>query len=142
MPDMAMNLQRLAGLVGGLLLLSAAPALAQSPPILSTPPSPTPTIVTPLLAPTPDKTVPPAPEPLIADSHVASTKLGFDKGIGPAVGRTITYRDKQYEVIDVAVVGGGPSFSGGSRFAIAPAGRELVIGLKAVEPTQVAALQK
>lgn len=123
-------------LAGGIFLLSAASAFAQSAPLVTAPAG------APLMAPTPDKAAPPAPEPVIADTHIDSTKLGYDKGIGPAIGRTITYRDKQYEVVDVVVVGGGPSFSGGSRYSIAPAGHELVIGLKAIEAQQVAALIK
>lgn len=126
----------MASLAGGFLLLSVAPAFAQSAPLMTAP------AAAPLMAPTPDKAAPPAREPVIADTHVDSTKLGFDKGIGPAVGRKVTYRDKRYEVVDVAVVGGGPSFSGNSRFAIAPEGRELVIGLKAIGEQQLAVLLK
>src|SRR5690348_10463580 len=101
---MAMNLQRLAvsvgTIAGAVLLLQTAPAFAQSAPLMTAPAG------APLTAPTPDKAPPPAPEPLIADTHVDSTKLGFEKGIGPAVGRTITWRDKQYDVVDVVVIGG------------------------------------
>ena len=133
---MANKLQRMTVLAGGILLLSAASAFAQSAPLMTAPAG------APLMAPTPGKAAPPAPEPLIADTHVDSTGLGFEKGIGPAVGRKVTYRDKQYEVVDVVVVGGGPSFSGNSRFSIAPEGHELVIGLKAIGDQQVAALIK
>lgn len=98
-----------------------------------------PMIVSPLLAPTPGEVMPARREQL-ADVHVASTELGFEKGIGPAVGRQVTWRDREYEVTEVAVAGGGPSFSGGSRFAIAPAGRGLMIGLKELAMEKIAAL--
>ena len=119
-------------MVGGCVLFLAAPAFAQDF-------GPPPIVVMPLMAPTP-KIPPEVKKPKIADTHVESTELGFEKGVGPAVGRTVTYRDKQYEVTDIATVGGGPAFSGNSRFAIAPAGKGLLIGLKAVDPEKVAAL--
>ncbi len=102
---------------------------------------PAPLSVPPLMAPTP-REVKPAPTPLVADTHVESTELGFDKGIGPAVGRTVTYRKKLYQVTDIAPAGGGPTFSGNSRFAIAPAGKALIVGLKAVDPEKIAALPR
>ena len=91
------------------------------------------------MAPTP-RAVAPLPTPKVADMHVDSTELGFDRGTGPAVGRTITYRKKLFEVTDIATAGGGPTFSGNSRFAIAPAGKALIIGLKAVDPENIASL--
>ncbi len=118
--------------LGGILLFAAAPAFAQEF-------SPAPISVPPVMAPTP-REVAPIPEPQTADRHVASTDLGFEKGIGPAVGRTVTYRDKVYLVTDVVTVGGGPTFSGGSRFTIAPSGHTLSVGLKAVDPEKVATL--
>jgi len=91
------------------------------------------------MAPAP-KTFDKPPEVKLADTHVESTKLGFDKGIGPAVGRNVTWRGREYEVTDVAVVGGGPSFCGGSKFVVAPEGGSLMIGLKEIDTETVAAL--
>lgn len=121
-----------AAIAGSLTLFGAMPALAQafSPVSLSVPP---------VMAPTP-REVAPVPPPLLADRHVESTELGYEKGIGPAVGRTLTYRRKLYQVTDVIAVGGGPTFSGGSRFVIAPAGGALSVGIKALDPEQLAAL--
>jgi hypothetical protein len=72
----------------------------------------------------------PEPSNIVADVHVESTVLGFEQGIGPAVGRELSYNGKQYIVADISTVDGAPCFSGGSRFAIAPAGGRLVVGLK------------
>jgi len=72
----------------------------------------------------------PSPRDAIADFHLESTVLGFDQGIGPAVGRDVTYNGKLYQVADVFTADGQPCFSGGSRFTIAPAGGRLVVGLK------------
>jgi hypothetical protein len=91
------------------------------------------------MAPAP-KTFDKPPEVKRADTHVESTKLGFDKGVGPAVGRNVTWRGREYEVTDVAVVGGGPSFCGGSKFVVAPEGGSLMIGLKEIDTETVAAL--
>ena len=73
----------------------------------------------------------PGPRDIVADFHLESTVLGFDQGVGPAVGRELSYNGKQYTVADVYTVDGQPCFSGGSHFTIAPAGGRLVIGLKA-----------
>jgi hypothetical protein len=73
----------------------------------------------------------PSPRDVVADFHLESTVLGFDQGVGPAVGRELSYNGKQYTVADVYTVDGQPCFSGGSHFTIAPAGGRLVIGLKA-----------
>ncbi len=100
--------------------------------------------------------LPPAtPKPLVSTSHefpkpagapikpefrVASTDLGFDKGIGPAPGYAIAYQGKHYLVVEVKAADGGPSFSGGSRFTIGVKGATLLVGLatipadKALEP--------
>jgi hypothetical protein len=126
-------------MVGGILLAAAAPVCAQQAPIVQPPMITPPMIVSPLVAPTPPKVQPPAPE-MPADLHVDSTRLGYDKGIGPAVGRLVTWRDKEYEVTDIVVSDGGPSFSGGSRFVVAPAGRGLMVGLRALEGEKLAAL--
>lgn len=94
---------------------------------------------TPIMAPTPKVIDKPAAAKL-ADTQVDSVKLGFDRGIGPAVGRNISWRGKEYEVTEVSVVGGGPSFSGNSKFVIAPQGKGLMIGLKEIDAPMVAAL--
>jgi hypothetical protein len=89
------------------------------------------------IAPMPSKprseAAPPAGVPVVADIHVAATLLGFEKGIGPAVGRAVAYQGQEYLVVEVAETGGGPTFSGGSRFVIATAGGALEIGLKAMD---------
>ena len=87
--------------------------------------------------------VPPASVAPVADLHVASTDLGFDRGIGPAPGGTIGYRGQAYLVVEVAAVDGGPTFSGGSRFVITTTGGALEVGLKAMDgrDRQVAAVR-
>ena len=78
----------------------------------------------------PNSANPPGPRDVTADFHLESTVLGFDQGVGPAVGRELSYNGKQYTVADIYTVDGQPCFSGGSRFTIAPAGGRLVVGLK------------
>jgi hypothetical protein len=77
---------------------------------------------------------PPPALPLVADRHVPSTDLGFECGIGPAAGQTVSWHGERYLVVDVTADGSRPTFSGGSRFAITTAGGSLEIGLKALEP--------
>src|SRR5471032_1631832 len=74
---------------------------------------------------------PPGPRDVVADFHLESTVLGFDQGIGPAVGRELSYNGKQYAVADVYTADGQPCFSGGSHFTIAPAGGRFVVSDKA-----------
>jgi len=76
---------------------------------------------------------PPAGAPVLADLHVASTELGFQRGIAPAPGRTVGYRGLDYLVVEVTAVGDGPVFSGGSLFAITTTGGALDVGLKAMD---------
>ena len=121
-----------AGVWGLSLVAGQYPAMAQ---VIA----PMPVIARPVMAPT-ARSVAPAPVVRHADFHIDSIELGFERGIGPAVGRTVTYHRKLYEVMDVATRGGGPAFSGGSHFTIAPAGGALDVGLKAVAPDQVAGL--
>ena len=85
----------------------------------------------------------PGPRDIVADFHIESTALGFEQGIGPAVGRDVDYKGKSYTVADVFTANGQPCFSGGSKFAVAPAGGRLVIGLKTAtsEPITVASLK-
>ena len=54
-------------------------------------------------------------------------------GIAPAHGRADAYQGPEYLVVEVAETGGGPTFSGGSRFVIATKGGALEIGLKAMD---------
>lgn len=77
---------------------------------------------------------PAGPNDIVADLHVESTVLGFQPGIGPAVGRDVTYNGKMYVVSDIFTADGKPCFSGGSHFTIAPAGGRLVVGLKMTDP--------
>jgi len=76
---------------------------------------------------------PPAGVPVVADMHVAATDLGFEKGIAPAPGRTVGYRGREYLVVEVAAIGNGPTFSGGSRFVITTQGGTLEVGLKSMD---------
>ncbi len=73
---------------------------------------------------------PPGPRDIAADFHLESTVLGFDQGIGPAVGRELDYNGKHYVVAEIYTVDGQPCFSGGSHFTIAASGGRLVVGLK------------
>lgn len=77
---------------------------------------------------------PPPGVPPFVDHHVSSTDLGFERGVGPAAGQTVSWRGETYLVVDVVADGGRPTFSGGSRFAITTAGGALDIGLKALAP--------
>lgn len=132
MPELAVISRGFAAAAGVLLLCSAAPAFAQQGMILAPPTQP-------IVAPTP-KTIDKPPVAKLADTQVASEKLGFEKGVGPAIGRNVSWRGREYEVTEVAVVGGGPSFCGNSRFVIAPEGKGLMIGLKEIDAPMVAAL--
>ena len=140
LPELAVISRAFAVMVGGILLAAAAPVCAQQAPIVQPAVITPPMIVSPLVAPTPSKVQQPPALQMPADLHVDSTRLGYDKGIGPAVGRLVTWRDKEYEVTDIVVSDGGPSFSGGSRFVVAPAGRGLMVGLRALEGEKLAAL--
>jgi hypothetical protein len=75
---------------------------------------------------------PPPGAPMVADVHVSSVKLGYDKGVGPAPGQTVTWQGASYFVVDAVAKDGRPTFSGGSRFVITSEGGTLEIGLKAV----------
>jgi len=81
------------------------------------------------MTPAPDAAV--VAEMLIADLHVASNELGFDKGVAPAPGRVVDYLGQQYIVVAVAAIGNDPIFSGGSRFVITTKGGALEVGLRA-----------
>jgi hypothetical protein len=75
---------------------------------------------------------PPAGDPQRPEHHVASTDLGFERGIGPAPGHAVTWRGRKYIVVDVMASEGRPTFAGGSRFIITTDGGSLEIGLKAL----------
>jgi hypothetical protein len=105
----------------------AVPAAAQP---LATPLAPE----KPVPGETPRLGAPPPGAPAVADLHVSSVDLGYDKGVGPAPGRTVTWQGASYLVVDAAASGGQPTFSGGSRFVITSEGGTLRIGLKAVVP--------
>lgn len=122
---------------GAIGIAFAMPAVAQS-------------LATPLAAekPVPGETprlgAPPPGAPDVADLHVSSAALGFDKGVGPAPGQTVTWQGASYVVVDAVASEGRPTFSGGSRFVITSDGGTLQIGLKAGVPvdTQVAQATK
>jgi hypothetical protein len=97
-------------------------------------PSLPPNTVKPLFTKKPSEFAEPPGEPLIADEHVASTDLGFQQGVAPAPGRSITFRGQKYRVVDVQAKGGGPTFAGGSPFVIGVNGSILQVGLKAIVP--------
>jgi hypothetical protein len=78
---------------------------------------------------------PPPGVPEVAYYHIPSTELGFERGVGPAAGQTVSWRGERYVVVDVTADAGRPTFSGGSRFAITTAGGTLDIGLKALTPS-------
>ena len=87
--------------------------------------------------------VPPAGVAPVADLHVSSTDLGFERGIGPAPGGTVGYRGQAYLVVDVAAVDGRATFSGGSHFVVTTKGGALEVGLRATDrrDRQVAAVR-
>ena len=119
------------GKVCGLALgvvMTALPALAQQaePSLLPANPAPVPATISSDFA-------PPAGVPAVADLHVASAALGYERGIAPAPGQTIGYQGREYLVVEVAAVGNGPTFSGGSRFVITTRGGALEVGLKAID---------
>lgn len=109
-------------------VMAAQPALAQQAEPALPPANPAP-----LSAAESSDFAPPASVPAVADVHVASTALGFERGIAPAPGGTIGYQGQEYLVVEVAAVGNGPTFSGGSRFVITTRGGDLEVGLKAVD---------
>jgi hypothetical protein len=119
------------GKVCGLALgavVAVQPALAQQaePSLLPINPVPVPAAAS-------SDFIPPADTLAVADLHVASTALGFERGIAPAPGRTIGYQGREYLVVEVAAAGNGPTFSGGSRFVITIQGGALQVGLKAMD---------
>jgi len=133
----------------------ALPAAAQQPPACTAPhgslaegafggfenPVPLPPCAEPSLPPlttrptaakAPPVNPPPAGPPEIADHHIASTDLGFERGIGPAPGWGVTWQGRIYVVVDVTARDGRPTFAGGSHFIITTEGGALDIGLKAI----------
>jgi hypothetical protein len=131
---MVMGRASLLSLWGSIGIALAMPAVAQP-------------LATPLAPEKPVHGEPPrlgAPEPgvpAVADVHVSSVDLGFDKGVGPAPGQTVTWKGAAYRVIDATASEGRPTFSGGSRFVITSAGGTLEIGLKAVDPVDARVAQ-
>jgi hypothetical protein len=111
---------------------SGFPSSALMPPCAE--PTLPPNTVRPLFTKKPSEFAEPPGEPLIADQHVASTDLGFQQGVAPAPGRSITFGGQKYRVVDVRVAGGGPTFAGGSPFVIGVSGSVLQVGLKAIVP--------
>lgn len=97
-------------------------------------PSLPPNTVKPLFTKKPSEFAEPPGEPLIADQHVISTDLGFQQGVAPAPGRSITFQGQKYRVVDVQAKGGGPTFAGGSPFVVGVSGSVLQVGLKAIVP--------
>jgi hypothetical protein len=89
----------------------------------------------------PREGLPPSGAPTVADVHVSSVALGFDRGIGPAPGQTVTWQGATYLVVDATASEGRPTFSGGSRFVITSAGGALEIGLKALAPVDAQVAQ-
>ncbi len=159
---MSVRVRLLALLTGSLALALALPAAAQQPEGAGCPASnatigggkmagfgegmPAPPCQDPSLPPaTPRLDVskssefpPPAGDPARPEFRVASTELGFDKGIGPAPGYSIAYQGKRYLVIDIKTADGSPFFSGGTRFVIGVDGASLDVGLAAMPADAVA----
>ena len=135
------------GLAVGLILAVAGQALAQQIGGLAVIPggnsSPMPLTDLPALPRSAVAPVPPSPrsagQQLIADTHVESTKLGFDKGVAPAPGRMVTFQGKEFQVVDVAAKGGGPTFAGGSQHVIGTNGSGLIVGLASAVPEKLVA---
>lgn len=100
-------------------------------------PSLPPGSVAPMSSRKPSEFAPPAGKPLVADTHVASTELGFRQGVAPAPGRAIIFHGQKFRVIDVRATGGGPTFAGGSPFVIGVNGSRLMVGLKSIVPGSV-----
>jgi hypothetical protein len=86
----------------------------------------------PAVAKAPAVNPPPAGPRPVADHHIASTDLGFERGIGPAPGWGVTWQGRAYLVVDVTASDGRPTFAGGSRFIITTEGGALDIGIKAI----------
>jgi len=90
--------------------------------------------VTPLFTKKPSEFAEPPGEPIVADTHVQSTELGFEQGVAPAPGRSVLFNGAKYRVVDVVATGGGPTFAGGSPFVIGVSGSTLTVGLKSIVP--------
>lgn len=96
-------------------------------------PSLPPATPAPMASAPPSEGAPPAGVPVVADLHVASTELGFDRGTAPAPGRTVGFQGRDYVVVEVAAADNGPTFLGGSRFVITTRCGALEVGLKALD---------
>jgi hypothetical protein len=90
---------------------------------------------------TPRLGAPPPGAPDVADVHVPSVALGFDEGVGPAPGQSVTWQGASYVVVDAVASEDRPTFSGGSHFVITSDGGTLQIGLKAVVPVDAQVAQ-
>jgi hypothetical protein len=141
---------RALGLAVGLILAVAGSASAQQINGLAVVPradlAPLPLTDAPILNSLPQGVVAPIPpsnpspgQPLVADTHVDSTELGFDKGVAPAPGRIVTFRGKEYQVADVVAKGGGRTFAGGSQHVIGVDGSSLIVGLASAVPEKMIA---
>jgi hypothetical protein len=98
-------------------------------------PSMPPAFVVPFHSSEPSPSAASAAEPaLTADIHLASTELGFERGVGPAPGHSVRYNGQKYRVTGIEVQGGGRYFSGGSAFVVGVAGSTLIVGLKSIVP--------
>ncbi len=138
---------RMLSLAVGLILAVAGPALAQQInglaviPGGNAPPAPLtdlPALPRSAVAPVPPSPVAPGVQ-VIADTHVDSTELGFDKGVAPAPGRMVTFQGKEFQVVDVVAKGGGPTFAGGSQHVIGVNGSSLIVGLASAVPDKLLA---
>lgn len=122
----------LTAVASGVALLATGVARADSSPpkFQGFPPKDTKPIVAPI-----EKAKAPAPTVVVtADVRVESSELGFDKGVAPAPGRTVDWQGSPHLVIEVAAVGGGTVFSGGSRHVIGVSGSRLMVALKFIDP--------
>jgi hypothetical protein len=115
----------------GLLCILAGIAVAM--PAVAQPLAPTVGPEPPIAGEPPRLGAPPPGAPVAADVHVASVQLGFERGIGPAPGQTVTWQGASYLVVDAVASEGRPTFGGGSRFVITSSGGSLEIGLRAID---------
>ncbi len=63
---------------------------------------------------------------------VYSTRLGFSRGRGPAVGRVVNYQGRQYKVTQVIAAGGGNTIAQGGGNLVSTNGGNLKIVLQTI----------
>ena len=115
--------------LGSIALALASPAVAQpdGSGVIGSP-------LAPKTGPLPHSSEPvPKEKAPIAEFHVESTELGYEKGVAPSPGSKVVYKGRDYVVADVIEPAGGPTFGGNSKHVIATQGATLTVGLKPLE---------